>query len=166
MYGCSGRYATGSLSCGVKDHKDACGGGTGQIGSAAGGAGPEIRGPNCGQGDAAQPAVVLPRDYLDMALTSLAEDGGPPWLGRERPVPWHHVLRGADTYRLTVEDVAERRSATVTRWPLSRGQVTGRDDLVLLRGRRRSTPTAVARRLEQLGHAPPDDIEFTEPERP
>jgi hypothetical protein len=74
------------------------------------------------------------------------------------------------------------------------GDWTRGDDLALLRDRARSTtsgaawlpmdepapltrilytahrlgraPTEVARRLEQLGHALPDDIEFTEPEQP
>ncbi|MEV7816429.1 hypothetical protein AB0P05_38005 [Streptomyces flaveolus] len=132
-----------------------------------------------------------PRDHLDMALTSLDEEGGPPWLDVERRVPWHYVLRGADTYRLTTEEVVERLARCgydVAPEPPG-GDWAWDDDLFLLRNRSRHlgymwhavntpvplthilhtahrlnrTPIAVAARLEQLGHVLPEDVEFTEP---
>ncbi|MEW2289026.1 hypothetical protein [Streptomyces sp. NPDC047841] len=117
-----------------------------------------------------------PRDCLDMALTSLEDHGGPPWLDADHRVPWHHVLRGADTCRLTTDEVVERLARCgddVTPEPLA-GDRTQQDDVFLLRNGRRHAddpwhpvntpaPTAVARRLGQLGHVLPEDVEFTEP---
>ncbi|MDN0199539.1 caspase family protein [Streptomyces sp. S.PNR 29] len=132
---------------------------------------------------------LQPRDYLDMVLMSRDHDGGPPWLDAESQVPRHHVLRAAHTLGLSPDEVVHRLTRygyDVAREP-SDGDWSARDDwAVLRRGSRYSvwldagtpvplthilrtahhlgrTPTAVARRLEQLGHALPDDIEFTEP---
>ncbi|MER5217845.1 hypothetical protein ABT063_46935 [Streptomyces sp. NPDC002838] len=134
-----------------------------------------------------------PRDHLDVVLMSRHQDGRAPWLDAERQVPWHHVVRAAHTRQLTPEEIVERLIRCghfVAPEPSAEGWTHG-DDLALLRrgwgstavwlaagepvplthilrtaDHLNHTPTAVARRLEQLGHALPDDIEFAEPERP
>ncbi|WP_432041719.1 HD domain-containing protein [Streptomyces cadmiisoli] len=134
-----------------------------------------------------------PRDYLDLAVASLKQDGGPPWLEVDRRVPWHHVIRVARTRELTTDQVVERLTSwghDVAPEPPA-GEWSPGDNLVLLRhGAQTSwlwldgqvpvplvhilsaahqlarTPTAVAQRLAQLGHLLPPDVEFTDPHAP
>ncbi|GLP71941.1 hypothetical protein TUSST3_85600 [Streptomyces sp. TUS-ST3] len=131
-----------------------------------------------------------PRDYLDLVVMSRAQDGLEPWLDRNRPVSWQHIVRGAYENRVAHEDIVDRltRCGYDVVPPPSYEEWGPMEDLTLLRrspgqpeewlspvtpvavtqvlraahqlGR---TPTAVARRLEELGHTLPPDIEFVEP---
>ncbi|MEY9994368.1 hypothetical protein ABIE67_006400 [Streptomyces sp. V4I8] len=132
------------------------------------------------------------QDYLDLVLMSRAQDGLEPWLETDRQVPWHHVVRAAHTYpAIGPEEIAGLLSGweyDVAPRPAS-GDWTPDEDVALLRhGSQPSvtwlaatgpvplthilrtahhlnrTPAEVARRLEQLGHTLPPDIEFTDPE--
>ncbi|MGW6911964.1 wHTH domain-containing protein [Streptomyces sp. NPDC054940] len=130
------------------------------------------------------------RDYADLVLMSRGQDGLEPWLDTDHQVPRHHVVRAAHTHRLTHEDVVERltRCGYDVAPPPPAGEWTPGDDVALLRRRFQDsdwlhptnpvplthilrsahrlnrTPTEIARRLKQLGHTLPPDIEFTDPE--
>lgn len=142
------------------------------------------------------PGLESPRGvggYLDLVLLSRDQQGLEPWLDEDSPVPWHHVVRAAHTYEHTRAEIARaliRCGLEVVPEPPT-GDWTPGDDVIALRGRSQSahgwltadgpvplthilatahhlnrTPTAIAHRLRQLGHTLPDDIEFTDTDRP
>nr|WP_275539750.1 caspase family protein [Streptomyces hyaluromycini] len=134
-----------------------------------------------------------PRDYGELILMSRDLRGEKPWLDMARPVPWYHVLWAAQDQlraRKEVIDVLTRCGYDVVPEPPA-GDWTSAEDATLLRilrggmnhwlragsavpltnilqaaHRLRRPPTQVARRLEQLGHVLPDDLEFVEPGMP
>ncbi|SEE54551.1 Caspase domain-containing protein [Streptomyces sp. Ag109_O5-10] len=133
------------------------------------------------------------RDYQELTLVSQDLAGHEPWLDPARQVPWQHVLRAEHEHRVPREETTgslTRHGYDLAPEPPA-GDWTNGEDMILLRipdagpahwfrttspiplthilhaaHRLRRTPTEVARRLEQLGHVLPDDLEFVDPAAP
>nr|WP_268253134.1 caspase family protein [Streptomyces niveoruber] len=130
-----------------------------------------------------------PENYSDLILMSQDLDGTDPWLDPAHQVPWHHVLRAEVERKTPQTEVIERLTRhgyDVAPEPPPGDWMRG-DDRELIRAvgnhrephgagtgvplttvlhtahTLRRTPTDIARRLRQLGHTLPGDLEFTDP---
>ncbi|MGW3210385.1 wHTH domain-containing protein [Streptomyces sp. NPDC001135] len=137
-----------------------------------------------------------PVDHTDLMLLSRDYNGIEPWLDRERPVPWHHVVRAAHDLRMPPDDIVARLSRygyKAMPEPAPENWRRGEEVALLCKDMAKGialpswlpagrpvplthilrtahalsrTPAAVARRLQQHGHILPGDVQFTEPATP